>query len=199
MSNLDKTWGTPTTQCRLCKKEINRSKETDFYERARGWTYHTECWNQVLAKRKIIREEGIGTAFDEFDIWYDLAYEYMTRDLKIKYDYKKAERQWKNFIKDGEMTSKGIYYALRYYYDIKKGDFSKANGGIGIVPYIYEDSCEYWVAREKRESGIVARIEKEAKEKLGQSPQIYSQKRKPSKPKKTIDLASIAQTEEEDS
>ena len=38
------------------------------------------------------------------------------------------------------MTAKGMYFALKYFYEIKKGDVSKSENGIGIIPHIYEDS-----------------------------------------------------------
>ena len=57
-----------------------------------------------------------------------------------------------------------MYFALKYFYEIKKGDVSKSENGIGIIPHIYEDSRDYWVEREHREQGIVAAIEHQIKE-----------------------------------
>jgi hypothetical protein len=59
------------------------------------------------------------------------------------------------------MTAKGIYFAIKYFYDVKKNDASKSENGIGIIPHIYEDSCEYWQERERREAGICAAIEQQ--------------------------------------
>ena len=43
--------------------------------------------------------------------------------------------------------------ALVYFYEIKGGDKSKANGGIGIVPYVYQNAYNYfyelWLAQQK--------------------------------------------------
>ena len=43
--------------------------------------------------------------------------------------------------------------ALHYFYEIKGGDKSKANGGIGIIPYVYKDAYNYyynlWLAKQK--------------------------------------------------
>ena len=36
-------------------------------------------------------------------------------------DYKKTKSQWKNFLKQNK-TAKGIYFAIRYFYDVLKGD-----------------------------------------------------------------------------
>ena len=65
--------------------------------------------------------------------------------------------QWESYLKKN-MTAKGIYFSLRYYYDIQKAPRNKAKGGIGIVPYVYDEGCSYWVERERREKGICERI-----------------------------------------
>ena len=54
-----------------------------------------------------------------------------------------------------------MYFALKYHYEIKKGDVSKSENGIGIIPHIYEDSRKYWQEREERDRGIVAAIEEQ--------------------------------------
>ena len=41
-------------------------------------------------------------------------------------------------------TYSGIYKTLKYHYEIKHGQIEKANGGIGIVPYVYEEARRYW-------------------------------------------------------
>ena len=50
---------------------------------------------------------------------------------------------------------------MEFYYIIKKNDPSKADGGIGIAPYIYDESKEYWVAQEQKKAGAVAGILKQ--------------------------------------
>lgn len=41
------------------------------------------------------------------------------KELKTDLNAAKTSSQWKSFIKKG-MTPKGIYFALRYFYDIQK-------------------------------------------------------------------------------
>ena len=67
------------------------------------------------------------------------------------------------------MTAKGIYFALKYHYEIKKGDVTKSENGIGIIPHIYEDSRNYWEERNRREVGIVAAIEAQIKQAAAQN------------------------------
>jgi hypothetical protein len=59
------------------------------------------------------------------------------------------------------MTNKGILFALKYFYEVKHGDWGKGHGGIGIVPFIYNDACAYWAARERQSAGTIAEIERQ--------------------------------------
>jgi hypothetical protein len=95
--------------------------------------------------------------------WFDAAWDFLRKDLKYDFHFKKVERQWDKYLKDGK-TAKGMYFALKYFYEIKKNDVTKSENGIGIIPHIYEDSCSYWQEREHREQGIVAAIEQQIKE-----------------------------------
>ena len=33
---------------------------------------------------------------------------------------------------------------MKYWFEVKNGSIEKSNGGIGIVPYIYEDARKYY-------------------------------------------------------
>ena len=61
----------------------------------------------------------------------------------------------------GCTTSEYVYQkkALIYQFEIKKGDIKQANGGIGIVPYVYEQAREYyyqiWLAQQKNEDKVL--------------------------------------------
>jgi hypothetical protein len=58
--------------------------------------------------------------------------------------------------------------ALTYFYEIKGNSIEKANGGIGIIPYIYKDAYNYyyslWLARQKNENKVVETYIPEVKE-----------------------------------
>ena len=38
----------------------------------------------------------------------------------------------------------GILKSLIYFFEIRRNSIEKANGGIGIVPYVYEDARKYY-------------------------------------------------------
>ena len=43
-------------------------------------------------------------------------------------------------------TYSGMYKTLKYFYEIQGNSIDKANGGIGIIPYVYAQAFEYWKA-----------------------------------------------------
>ena len=70
--------------------------------------------------------------------------------------------------------------ALTYFYEVKGNSIEKANGGIGIIPYIYKDAYNYyyslWLARQKNEAKQIDLYVPQVKEII-----IAPPKRKPKK------------------
>lgn len=60
----------------------------------------------------------------------------------------KYNTQYKNLIKENK-TPEGIYRALKYWIEVRKGEKEKANGGIAIVGYIYDEAQKYYDDQEK--------------------------------------------------
>lgn len=58
----------------------------------------------------------------------------------------RAQKQIKQFVEENKYTYSGILKSLKYFYEVKGGSLEKANGGIGIVPYIYEKAYNYYYA-----------------------------------------------------
>ena len=63
--------------------------------------------------------------------------------FKVDYIDARIRKQIKQYREEYNYTYSGIRKALIYHYEIKGGDKSKANGGIGIVPYVYENAYNY--------------------------------------------------------
>lgn len=57
-------------------------------------------------------------------------------------------RVWKQLKEYKELgyTYSGIHKTLVWWYDLKHNDIEKANGGIGIIPYVYEEASKYYYA-----------------------------------------------------
>lgn len=151
--------------CRLCKKEIDRNiekEQIDWVMKSKNWYYHTKCYEDWINKKDDIHTKDLNE-----EMWKDAAYQFLQKDLKISINYQKFNSQWNNFVKTGK-TPKGIYFSLRYFYSIKNGNKEDAKEGIGIIPYIYNESCAYWVEREHIENGICKKIEEQIRQKENQ-------------------------------
>lgn len=141
--------------CRVCGGDIDRNADPNGKEwimASRNYFYHKKCYEDWKNSTPATDEE-----------YKDFIYDYIARDLKVTYDYHMCEAQREKFVKDN-MTNKGIFFALKYFYDIKHNDWDKGHGGIGIVPFIYNESCTYWVGRERKSAGVVAEIERQMRE-----------------------------------
>ena len=123
--------------CTYCKKELSK-KDPLCLMVGNGKYAHIEC-QALEAKREKTDKE--------------LLEEYIKRLFGMPYIEPRVQRQIKKFVDEYNYTYSGIKKALQYYYEIKGGDLMKANGGIGIVPYVYKDAYNYhynlWVAQQK--------------------------------------------------
>lgn len=174
-------------QCRLCKGEIDRNIDpdgNDWIMASKNYFYHRQCYkNWKKAELK-----------DDED-YVDLIYDFIARDLKVTYDWWVCEAQRKKFVKE-KMTNKGILFALKYFYEVKHGDWEKGHGGIGIVPFIYSDACAYWAARERQSAGTIAEIERQMREAAERKKVSVSKKK--TKPKYEVDFSVLDSLEDEE-
>ena len=73
-----------------------------------------------------------------------------------------------DYITQYKYTYKGILQALVYFYEIKGNDKSKANGSIGIVPFVYQEAFDYfmvlWEARQKNEVKVISNFKPDVEE-----------------------------------
>lgn len=163
--------------CRVCHGEIDRDKEIedkDWTQVSRNYFYHVSCY-ESWKKQK----DDIHSIADE-KLWKGAVYDYLKRDLKVELEWHKFNSQWHSFIKKGR-TPKGIYFSVRYFYEVLKGDKDKAQGGIGIVDFIYEDAATYWCEKEQRESGIIKQIEEQMLANANREVKVVHKKQKKKK------------------
>lgn len=177
--------------CRYCKKEIYTNTQVegvDYIETYPGsrWYYHKDCYEKFKGIK------GDLGAVAEDHVWYMALTDYLSKELKVEINYPKLTSQWKNFLKKN-MTAKGIYFAIKYFYDVKKYAITKEEKGmgIGIVPYIYEESGTYWKNLEEQQRGIVDKLSQQALERGMQKVVVVQQKKKDKKVKSFVDWDEI--------
>jgi len=163
--------------CRLCKQRFNTEVEEAVLVGQKSY-YHKSCYE--IWKKNLDNPQGNM----DTDFWYEALVDYLYRDVKMSIDFQKLQNQWKNFTKPGRnMTPKGIFFAMKYFYDVQKGEVEKAMGGIGIVPSIYSRSSEYWQNREMQKEGTLDAIIAEIKVRDARPVQTIMQKKNTKKDK----------------
>lgn len=143
-------------ECRICHQLINKKKEiegVDWCMPTRNYYYHVKCYTDWKASQPLGDDE-----------WIPMIYDFLARDLKVSYNWHLCDSQRKKFIRENKYTNKGIYFTLKYFYEVKKNSWDKGHGGIGIVPYTYNEACQYWTEQERKQHGFVDAIESQLKE-----------------------------------
>lgn len=165
-------------QCRLCKKRFDTEKEETVLVGKKSY-YHKECYDKWINGKNSAK-----TDFDE-NFWKEALIDYLYRDIgMIGMDFYKINSQWQNFLKkDKNMTAKGIFFAIKYFYEVKKGQTEKALGGIGIVPSIYRESAQYWTDLEERKTGTLNAIIEQITQRQQREVKVITRKEQPKKDK----------------
>ena len=130
--------------CIYCKQTFNKSEEA-FKLFSNGKYAHQSCF-ELEQTRELTDQEKLE--------------KYIMELFGSDYVYAKIKKQIKDYVTNHGYTYSGIHKALVYYYKVKgnKFDEGKAQGGIGIVPFIYEQARQYyyaiWEAQQKQEYAI---------------------------------------------
>ena len=116
--------------CVYCKKQFDRDKEP-FVETSPRRYGHKICVDKVNSSK----------TQDEID--------YEDLELYIKKLFKKPmsakiKKQIVQFRRDYNYTYTGIKKTLVWWFEVQGNSLDKSNGGIGIVPYVYDDACKYY-------------------------------------------------------
>lgn len=132
--------------CVYCKQRFDRDKFPYVQVSARRYA-HQEC--SLTEEQKLNKEEQ-----DKIDLE-----NYILKLFKIDYVDAKIRKQIKQYREEYNYTYSGIRKALVYFYEIKGNSIEKANGGIGIVPYVYQSAYNYylalWQAQQKNQDKVL--------------------------------------------
>lgn len=118
-------------KCFYCGRMMDINSEKYIKINARRYA-HIECAQQHEEQQK--REEE--------DLKKLL--EYVKKLFKENNINLKISKQIEQFKNDYGYTYSGILKTLIWWYEIKENSIEKANGGLGIVPYVYEEAKDYY-------------------------------------------------------
>lgn len=170
-----------SVKCRCCGIRFEKDDpNVEWVMPTRNMYYHKECYETW-------KQKGTITTKADEDHWKSYIYDYLGRDLKIPYNYHKCEKQLQKYIKENKYTAKGIFFALKYFYEYKNGRPEDANGGVGIVPYIYEDAKNFWISQTLAKNSILEDIEKQYEERKNRETLTIRKNKKQKKYKGNLD------------
>ncbi len=126
-------------KCPYCESFFRRSEEEFTYHKNRYW--HKQCYTNSIQQAKSATQ-------DKKDL-----HAYIEYILNKKIDAR-IQKQIKTFIEEYGYKYKGIQLTLEYFFEIKGNPVSKAQGGIGIVPYVYEEAKNYYALKQKAANSL---------------------------------------------
>ena len=119
--------------CVYCKKKFDRDK-LPFVQISTRRYAHKECAEQE--DQRLFKEEADKIALEN----------YIIQLLKIDYVTPRIRKQLNTYAEQYGYSYSGMHKALVYFYEIKGNSIEKANGGVGIIPYVYQDAYNYYYA-----------------------------------------------------
>lgn len=119
--------------CSVCREKFDRDKVQAVKSGARRYAHHT-CM-----------PDGELVPLPQVDAELVKLIEYTQQLLGKEYNAARVKKQIKDFKDEYGYSYSGMLKSLVYFYEVKGNSKDKANGGIGIVPYIYNDAYNYYL------------------------------------------------------
>lgn len=149
-------------KCPVCEKQFDAN--TEPYIKIKNRYAHKQC--AELREATMTQDErDLGALFEYVKNLFGSSYNY----LKVKRQIEKMKTEYPDY------TYSGMKRSLQWFYEITHHPTENANGGIGIIPYVYEDAKKYfyslYLAQLKNETLID--IKTEIREFEIESPRTY--------------------------
>ena len=150
-------------KCLNCNKHFDADK-VEYIKIGRRYA-HKECPEEDPEEQKIKTHEEI-----DKDNFYQLIKQIYGKD----YNYMLINTQAEGFINQYGYTWTGMTKCLYWFYKINHGSIEEGHGGVGIIPFIYDDVKQYYydlyLAKEKNK---MKRLRAPVYEINIQSPRMY--------------------------
>ena len=163
-------------KCTVCGEYFDREKVPAVKSGARRYA-HERCMpngEKVPLKTK----EGKAVEVDQ-DL--EKLERYIKNLLGEEFINVRVRRQIKEYRENYGYTYSGILKSLIYFYDVQGNSKDKANGAIGIVPYIYDKAFQYYLslfmARERNKDIVARPINYKVKEITIKPPKVEKKSR----------------------
>lgn len=120
-------------KCTVCGKQFDRDKIQAVKSGARRYAHQT-CFpeGELVPLLNPIDEDLV------------LLEKYISELLGDSYNPARVKKQIKDYKNEYDYTYSGMLKTLIWFYDIKGNSIEKSNGGIGIIPFVYQDASNYY-------------------------------------------------------
>ena len=125
-------------KCKVCGNQFDRDKVACLKVSANRYA-HKHC-----AEKAGLKGEEVELPHKDPDLT-DLE-NYIMKLFGEDYVNVRIRKQIKDYQDQYGYTYSGMLKTLIYFFEIKGNSVEKANGGIGIIPYVYKDACQYYYA-----------------------------------------------------
>lgn len=123
-------------KCPHCNNEVK--EEDAIYNTKTKRYYHEFCYNELLERKQLC--------------------DYVCELFSYKKPSVRIYQQMTSYHDKGVPYS-DMLLALKYFYEIKKGDINKSQGGIGIIPYVLEEAKEFATLEKLEQDKLIAKFE----------------------------------------
>lgn len=140
-----------TVICKYCKKSFDANAE-EYVKPVTNRYAHKACHEAYLKQLEEDKQKKEKQKTQEQKDKEDLE-NYIKQLFNIPKITVKIKKQIDKFHSEYQYSYSGIKLSLTYFFEVQHNDLSKANDGIGIVPYIYLEAKRYyyelWLAQQK--------------------------------------------------
>jgi hypothetical protein len=130
-------------KCLICGETFDKDKE-QFFKVSNRYV-HNKCLQETEHGHLLQLEHYIKTimGIDKISV------------LIKKQISKYYEKGW---------SYKSIALTLKYFYEVKHNAWEKGHGGLGIVPWVFDEAKNYWIVQEQKKRGFMKSLEQQSKE-----------------------------------
>lgn len=122
-------------KCPKCQETFVR--EQCEWTQYKNRYYHQDCYAKELQEKQTQKKETSKEVVNQL-------HDYLCRINKYEKVPARVVIQINQMKKQYGYTDSGILKTLEYFYEVKKGSAAKSNGGVGIVPYVYDDAKDHY-------------------------------------------------------
>ena len=119
-------------KCLYCGEQFDRNDPSNHFVKIKRRYAHKNCAeeyeNSLTQEQKDLKS----------------LIEYIKELLKEDYNFMKVKKQIEDYHEKYDYSYSGMLRSLKWFYEVKNNSIDKANGGIGIIPFIYNDAYKYY-------------------------------------------------------